>query len=60
MCSSMSFGVTQIMCCPFQYFTILRAWRVLTISSWVILVKLLERGEIGKGREGRREKEEVE
>ena len=37
-CSSTSFGVTQITCCPFQYFTMLRDCRVLMMSFCVILV----------------------
>ena len=38
----MSFPVTQIMCCPFQYLTMFRACRVLMMSSAVILVRLLQ------------------
>ena len=44
-CSSTSFGVTQITCCPFQYLIMLRDCSVLMMSSCVILVIVLqERG----------------
>ena len=55
-CSSINFGVTQITCCPFQYFTKFRLWdkmvsnsdycpaitcKVEMMSPWVILVMVL-------------------
>lgn len=43
-CSSTSLGVTQITCWPFQYLTMLRDWRVLMMSFWVILVIWLQKG----------------
>lgn len=46
-CSSTSLGVTQMTCCPFQYLTMLRDWRVLMMSVWVMLVIWLGRGRRG-------------
>ena len=42
MCSSTSFGVTQMTCWPFQYFTMLSVCSVLMMSVCVILVIRLE------------------
>lgn len=43
-CSSTSLGVTQMTCWPFQYLTMLRDWRVLMMSFWVMLVIWLQKG----------------
>ena len=40
-CSSTSFGVTQITCCPFQYLTKFNDCKVLMMSACVIEVILL-------------------
>lgn len=42
-CSSTNFGVTQITCCPFQYFTIFILCSVEIISVWVMLVIWLKK-----------------
>lgn len=43
-CSSTSLGVTQMTCCPFQYFTMLSDCSVLMMSFCVMLVIWLTRG----------------
>ena len=43
MCSSTSLGVTQMTCCPFQYFTMFRVCSVLMMSFCAILVISLQK-----------------